>query len=127
MFDNLCSFPLSSDLFAQAIHPNAPLLAVGLSSGHVETFKLPLVDDAPGPSPLTGGRGQIESSWRTKRHKISCRSLTYSLDGLSLYSAGADGIVKEAESATGKVKSKISIPVDKYDNQHSKKMSTNFV
>jgi hypothetical protein len=114
MFDNLCSFPLSSDLFAQAIHPNEPLIAVGLSSGHVETFKLPSVD-LPKKSSLTSGRGQIESSWRTKRHKISCRSLSYSLDGLSLYSAGADGVVKEAESATGKVKSKIAIPVDKYD------------
>jgi len=112
MFESICSFPLSSDLFAQAIHPTEPTLAVGLSSGHVESFRLPPLDaDTDEPNSPTNGTGLIESSWRTRRHKVSCRALSYSLDGTKLYSAGADGIVKEASSATGQVQSKIALPM----------------
>jgi WD repeat-containing protein 55 len=112
MFDSICSFPLASDLFTQAIHPSDPILAVGLSSGHVESFKLPPIesDDGEHSSP-SKGRGQIESIWRTRRHKISCRCLSYSLDGSTLYSAGADGIVKAANSTTGQVSGKVALPL----------------
>lgn len=116
MFDTICTLPLSSELFAQALHPTAPLVAVGLSSGHVETLRLPPVegddeDEAEAEAAATG-RGHIEAAWRTRRHKGSCRSLGYSLDGSTLFSAGTDGIVKGADSTTGKVVTKIAVPLD---------------
>lgn len=118
MFDTICNLPLSSDLFAQAIHPTQPLVAVGLSAGHVQTFRLPPVahsdDDSSSVEDAAtaseNGFGQIETAWRTRRHKGSCRSLAYSLDGQCLYSAGTDGLVKAADTETGQVLSKINVP-----------------
>ena len=115
MFDTICNFPLTSDLFAQAVHPLEPLVAVGLSSGHVATLKLPAVGD--GVATRKGRRGSdgtdmVDTAWRTKRHKGSCRCLAYSVDGRSLYSAGTDGIVKAADSESGKVTGKVAIPLD---------------
>jgi hypothetical protein len=119
MFDTICTLPLSSELFAQALHPTAPLVAVGLSSGHVATLRLPPVDgddeeDEAQAEAAATGRGQVEAAWRTRRHKGSCRSLGYSLDGSTLFSAGTDGMVKGADSVTGKVVTKIAVPLDPY-------------
>ena len=82
MFENICSLPLSSDLFTQALHPTEPILAVGLSAGHVQTFRLPPIDgqssdDEDGNTSIN----TIDTQWRTRRHKGSCRTLAYSLDG----------------------------------------------
>ncbi len=128
MFDTICSLPLTSELFAQAIHPSEPTFAVGLSSGHVQCFKLPRVSSAADNFPSPGevptqpfgrrlssaasenGLGEIETAWRTRRHKGSCRHLAYSVDGEVLYSAGTDGLVKAARSEDGKVIGKIAIP-----------------
>ncbi|OJD24859.1 WD repeat-containing protein JIP5 [Blastomyces percursus] len=108
MFDNVCSLPLSSDLFAQAIHPSEPFFAVGLSSGHVQTFRIPPTND--GSTGLKNGFGHIDTAWRTRRHKASCRCLGFGIDGETLYSAGADGWVKAAKAKTGVVNLKIAVP-----------------
>lgn len=117
MFDTVCTLPLSSDIFAQAIHPSESVLAVGLSSGHVASLRLPEEpgegsDDDEDATSSPNGLGHIDTAWKTRRHKGSCRSLGYSPDGRALFSAGTDGIVKAADSETGKVVSKISVPLN---------------
>lgn len=118
MFDTICTLPLTSDLFAQAIHPSEPIVAVGLSSGHVECLKLPPVagdddsDTNDAASASQNGYGEVETAWRTRRHKGSCRTLGFSQDGEALYSTGTDGVVKVASSETGRVFCKIAVPED---------------
>ncbi|KAL4804828.1 WD repeat-containing protein jip5 [Aspergillus unguis] len=116
MFDTVCTLPLSADLFAQAIHPSEPVISVGLASGHVQTFRLPAEeeddsdDDQASVSSSRNGKGHIDTVWKTRRHKGSCRTLTFGVDGQTLYSAGTDGLVKAAKAETGVVENKILIP-----------------
>jgi hypothetical protein len=104
MFDNVCTLPLPDDVFCLAAHPTRPLVAAGLASGHVHAFRIP-----PSPAqrrlPFAGdeddddddddesddhddntsvrsdGRATIETLWRTRRHKGSCRTIAFSPDG----------------------------------------------
>lgn len=108
MFNSICTYPIRSDLFAQAIHPGSPLLALGLASGHVQLQRLPSSD------PKEARNSTIETAWRTRRHKGSCRSLCFDHDGERMFSAGTDGIVKVAATETGQVASKIAVPLYKY-------------
>jgi WD40 repeat protein len=116
MFQNICAFPLDHDLFTQAVHPTEPIVTVGLSSGHVQTYRLPAgaSDDSDADETLASenGFGHIETVWKTRRHKGSCRALAYSHDGTQLYSTGTDGIVKVADLTTGQVSAKIAVPLD---------------
>ncbi|KAL3466503.1 WD repeat-containing protein jip5, partial [Aspergillus heterothallicus] len=127
MFDTVCTFPLPADLFAQAIHPSEPVISVGLSTGHVQTFRLPSEepeadsdndegDDSASKTSASSkndGRGHIDTVWQTRRHKGSCRTLAFGIDGEVLYSAGTDGIVKAANAETGRVVNKILVPAAK--------------
>lgn len=105
MFNSICTFPIRSDLFTQAIHPTSPLLALGLASGHVQLQRLPSSDAHEARN------STIETAWRTRRHKGSCRSLCFGHDGEHLFSAGTDGIVKVAATETGQVASKVAVPL----------------
>lgn len=117
MFESICSLPLSSDLFSQAIHPREPVVSVGLAAGHVQTFRLPSEEaddeDDGASSSSHNGKGHIDTMWSTRRHKGSCRCLGFGVDGETLYSAGTDGLVKAANWETGKVTNKIAIPLEK--------------
>jgi WD repeat-containing protein 55 len=145
MFDTICTLPLPADLFAQTVHPSEPILTVGLSSGHVLSYRLPANDgeagddsnDSPpvqplpttnghGPTPIISnfrrsssasenGLGSIDTIWKTRRHIGSCRCVSYNHDGSLCYSGGTDGLVKAFHSETGRVVSKILLPSD-YDN-----------
>ncbi|KZM28633.1 hypothetical protein ST47_g224 [Ascochyta rabiei] len=110
MFENVCAIPLDYDLFAQAIHPHEPIVAVGLASGHVQTYRLP--GDAANTTASARGVGHVDTVWKTRRHKGSCRTLGFSLDGLQLHSAGTDGIVKVADTTTGQVAAKLAVPLE---------------
>ncbi|KAF3482917.1 WD repeat protein [Arthroderma uncinatum] len=117
MFDTVCSYPLPADIFTQAIHPTEPIVSVGLSSGHVETFKLP-AEHGSDPGEHKNGLGHIDTIWKTRRHKGSCRSLAFGIDGEMLYSAGTDGWVKAAKSETGRVVTKFAVPRPKESALH---------
>lgn len=122
MFESLCSLPLTSDLFTQALHPSEPILAVGLAAGHVQCFRLPSSRNEDEDEPENGqsilsvdtsatATSIIETEWRTRRHKGSCRYVGFSSDGQVLYSAGTDSLLKAASAETGRVTSKIAIPL----------------
>lgn len=139
-FDNICTLPLPSDLFCQALHPTQPILTVGLASGHVLTYRLPSTEEdtptASQPESRRGsingtssilsqrrrsstasenGLGSIDTIWKTRRHKGSCRALAYALDGNICYSGGTDGLIKAFETETGRVVNKIALPLTAED------------
>ncbi|KAI5818056.1 WD40-repeat-containing domain protein [Pyronema omphalodes] len=115
------SVKLTADLFSLAVHPTRPLFAAGLSSGHVYSYTWPSSaadedanesddDETPATVPT---EADYTVAWKTHRHKNGgCRSVIYSHDGQTLYTAGKDGILKAASSETGRVVSKSVLPKD---------------
>ncbi|KAG7139791.1 WD repeat-containing protein JIP5 like [Verticillium longisporum] len=95
MLENLCTLPLTADVFTAALHPTKPLLSVGLSNGRVETFRLPAVAGSDDDADDSSDSGE---------------TLAYSYDGSSMFSAGTDGLVKHFSPEDGKVLSKTVIP-----------------
>lgn len=92
---NSHSITLPSDLFSLALHPSKPLLAAGLSSGHLHTYTWPHSgdsndnddddddhddDNAQGDA-KSEENGGFKISWKTRRHKGSCRCIAFSGDG----------------------------------------------
>jgi hypothetical protein len=88
------SIGIPSDLFALAVHPTRPLFTVGLSSGHVYTYTTTISSAATEDSdeevdqegdedkgPNVTEKLTFKTSWKTKRHKGSCRNAIYSNDG----------------------------------------------
>ena len=89
------------------------MIALGLASGHVQLQRLlPISSDGASKSNAlqANGHGTVETAWRTRRHKGSCRSLAFCPDGETLFSAGTDGLVKAAATETGIVYGKIAVP-----------------
>lgn len=150
-FDNICTIPLESDLFAQLLHPTEPLVTIGLANGRVQLFRLPpaasssdeeqdeeeddniLLNGGSGgilsqrrrsSTASENGLGSIESLWSTRRHKGSCRALCHSFDGRLTYSAGTDGLVKSFETETGRVVGKIAVPSSALDVSEGTKLNT---
>jgi WD40 repeat protein len=90
MFDLLASIPLSPatpsstisiltpDIFALAIHPKLPIYSIGLSTGHVQTFRLPSVSNTPSYSttknPIKGHNAPPNS--RTTSHNDTSKEET---------------------------------------------------
>lgn len=134
-FDNICTLPLPTDVFAAVVHPSKPIITVGLASGHVIAYGLPPVDTEEtaeqdtqprresfnctnsilsqrrrSSSASENGLGSIETIWKTRRHKGSCRALAYNHAGSICFSAGTDGLVKAFRSESGKVVSKVALP-----------------
>ncbi|KAK6501866.1 WD repeat-containing protein jip5 [Arthrobotrys musiformis] len=108
------SIASQSPVFALAAHPSEPLFTVGLLSGHVYTYtwpkEVPSDDDDQDEAEASGLPGGYKVAWKTRRHKGSCRSAAYSLDGQVLYTVGTDSLLKCASTATGQVTSKSLIP-----------------
>ncbi|KAL9054239.1 MAG: hypothetical protein Q9162_004272 [Coniocarpon cinnabarinum] len=76
-------------------------------------------------SPPPNGHAMIETVWRTRRHKGSCRALAFSTDGMTLFSAGTDGIIKAADAETGKVVGKTLIPTGRLPVHPSRLLALN--
>ena len=75
--------------------------------------------DPSSPNPASG-YGMVETIWKTRRHKGSCRAVAFSPDGRTLFSAGTDGIIKAADSMTGQVVGKALLPGKKSGKAKSK-------
>ncbi|KAJ8103191.1 WD40-repeat-containing domain protein [Lipomyces tetrasporus] len=122
------SFP--STIFSIAVYPEKPVVASGLSTGHVFIHRYAAdegVDaskqDGDGSSgeesdrriggKMTGGEFMVvDRLWKTRRHKGSCRGVAFDEQGSYLYSVGTDSVIKQASPETGKVIAKNSYDIE---------------
>lgn len=117
-------------IFAISCHPSSPVLAIGSATGNVILYRYdgsklesltqsnakisppdlpawPIVD-VIGREPDTEDTADaLMVGWATRRHKQSCRDLKFDSEGARLYTAGKEGIIKQADVTTGKVVGKL--------------------
>ncbi|KAK9453887.1 WD40-repeat-containing domain protein [Dipodascopsis uninucleata] len=113
-------------VFWTAVHPSKPVVASGLSTGHVYVNKYAMdaesdnesnsgddsdeddeIKDAENYTVIKAQKSKSkERLWSTKRHKGSCRVLMFDEKGDYIYSAGTDKVIKQASSDTGRVTAK---------------------
>lgn len=75
-------------VFGLDLHPSRPLCAAGLLSGQLKLFEY----DVAGRS--------VAQTWSARPHKESCRSVRFSADGASVFSAGVDGTLQQRDLET---------------------------
>lgn len=139
----ILEFKFADPLFQMASHPELPIIAVGLSNGHVycfeydpkglaktlaenkKNFKLEndklkdkkkevYWDVVTVPAEEGAENPNVKLLWKTKRHKGSVRGIAMDPNGESMYSIGTDNILKKADVKSGKVTKKIHIPNDNH-------------
>lgn len=81
-------------VFCLSFHPEKPEFALGFASGRITCYSYK----------TDGSPSHIE--WSTKRHKRSCRAVTYTTNGKHIISVGSDKVIKKADSKSGKVEAK---------------------
>lgn len=62
----------------------------------------------------------VELLWKTRRHKGSVRGMSFNNDGSKLYTIGIDNVLKKANSLTGKVMKKVTLPLSSEKNHYTK-------
>ena len=76
------------------------------------TSEIPLEEDEE--------KAPVEILWKTRRHKGSVRGLCFNGDGSELYTIGIDRVLKKADTMTGKVVKKVTLPLEDEKNQYTK-------
>lgn len=120
-------------LFTFACHPTEPLILSGLATGHVFLQKYDPTQLAEQYEKVLEERAQLEgkkkkviwstekaqdpanylvTSWKTKRHKQSCRIALMEGQGDLVYTIGNDNVIKQAYTETGKVSMKRDVSED---------------
>ncbi|KAK9479782.1 WD40-repeat-containing domain protein [Lipomyces japonicus] len=107
----------SDTIFCSSVHPSKALLATGLSTGHVFMQRYAPDDEDNGEHEIDDSDNDedfneqekevklfdVKRMWKTRRHKGSCRALTFDENGNVLYSVGSDSVLKQASAETGRV------------------------
>ncbi|KAK9471658.1 WD40-repeat-containing domain protein [Dipodascopsis tothii] len=112
------------DVFCVSAHPSQPVIATGLSNGRVYAHRY--LSDPAGKDDGSDSDDSDDSDadsdadededapcsatvqWSTRRHKQSCRTVEFDMDGDYLYTAGLDQVIKKAATESGKVVAKNS-------------------
>ena len=81
--------------------------------------------DADNEEKVDGGDEELVALlWKTRRHKGSVRCLSYDPMGEHIYSIRNDNVLKKADSLSGKVVKKVSLPNDGHKFTKMKLSST---
>lgn len=128
-------------LFSVAAHPTEPIFATGFATGHVycnrydaehlhemmieykekdkkQTKKAVKAENTTWWTKIddVNNTEDIVTSWKTKRHKGSCRLILFdpleSSVGKHLFTVGKENVIKKATTETGKVVTKTDISKD---------------
>ncbi|CDO92501.1 unnamed protein product [Kluyveromyces dobzhanskii CBS 2104] len=151
----LLEFVFDEPLVHIACHPEQPIVACAIGTGHVFCCKydvkglkrimkakeakiagaedsedqnlkkfwrmVKLTADMSAIEPEEGEDvASVELLWKTRRHKGSVRGLSFNSDGSILYTIGIDNVLKKANSMTGKVVKKVTLPLEHEKNKYTK-------